>query len=188
MFRRLGLLTAAYASAASLVAAESSLPNTPQPGKAYSTCHIHKTKHVHFANATSNDILEVSIGTGPCYAATLTIIVRSEYGEVLYSYVDHFKKHIVGHWSKVGIKDATDFLDEELKNATYPASQLPKWEEPDDYYENNYQAVQIPRARYEAIIKSRAPIFSHRTYYEGWRTVTYDEKTKRAVIVTDGGL
>jgi|CXWL01.1.fsa_nt_gi hypothetical protein len=188
MVRRLTVVVAAYASATAFVAAEADVPNTPQRGKIYPACHVHKTKAVHFANATSKDILEISVGTGPCYAATLTIVVRTEYGEILYSYVDHFKKHIVTHWSEVDVEEATNYLDKELKNATYPASQLPKWEELEDYYENNYQTVQIPKAQYEALIKSNARVLSHLTYYEGWRTVTYDEKSKKAVIVTDGGL
>lgn len=171
------------------IALAGAAPNAPQPGKAYPSCHVHKSQPVHFANATSKDLLEISIGTGPCYAATLSIVVRSEYGEILYAYVDRFKKHVATHWADEGLPDsAAKFVDDELSNAVYPASDLPKWEEPNDYYESNYQTVQIPKARYEVLKRTKAPILSHRTYYEGWRTVTYDETAKKAVIVTQGGL
>lgn len=150
-------------------------------------CHWHSSKPVHFANAKTNDTLEMSIGEGPCHAATLTIVVHSESGAVLYSYVSPLSQHTSRQPSEFDLAFAKEFLERSLQNAVVPASTLPEWEEPSAYFDHNFQEIQIAKARYVALRKTNRPILWHSTYHEGGRSVMYDEKNLKAVIVTQGG-
>lgn len=114
---------------------------TPVP--TYPTCHMHKSRDVSFRNATSKDVLDVSIGTGPCYAATLTIIVRSVTGEVLYSYVAPFKRHTATHWEDRELdREAAQFVDDVIAGGIQSSASLPPYLDPTPYYEEQLRGDQ----------------------------------------------
>jgi hypothetical protein len=78
------------------------------------TCAMQKARNVSFRNATSKDAMEVSVGTGPCERTTLTIVVRSELGHILYSYAAPFKKHVADWYVPNLDKEAAAFVDQLL--------------------------------------------------------------------------
>jgi hypothetical protein len=156
---------------------------------AYPTCHLHKSRDVSFRDATSKDVLEVSIGTGPCYAATMTIVIRSNAGEVLYSYVAPFKRHTATHWEDAELdKEAVRFVDELIRNGVGSSRELPPYLEPNAYAEENSGEIKISRKAYEQLRAKPRPMFEHANHYEGWQYVVYDKAKEEAVIVVTGGV
>jgi hypothetical protein len=156
---------------------------------AYPTCHLHKSRDVSFRDATSKDVLEVSIGTGPCYAATLTIVIRSHLGEVLYSYVAPFKRHVATNWQDPSLrKDAIRFVDELIANGVGSSRDLPPYLEPSAYADENSGEIKISKQAYEELRLKPRPMFEHANHYEGWQYVIYDKAKEEAVIVVMGGV
>jgi hypothetical protein len=149
---------------------------------------MHEAKPIAFRYPTAEDVLEVSIGTGPCSIATLSIVVRhAESGQILYSYVERFEQHTVPAEDRDLVAEAKTFIASELQTAMGPASELPPWLEPEAYEEKHQGSILIEKAQYEALRATEQPILSHPTYYEGWRLVFFDEKTGEAVTVIEGG-
>ena len=68
----------------------------------YPECHLHRSAEVSFRAPDSKDVMEVSIGTGLCYRATLTLVIRDQYGDVLYKRtvegMDDIPPAIFPHW------------------------------------------------------------------------------------------
>jgi len=155
----------------------------------YPSCPMQKAREVSFRNATSKDVLEVSVGTGPCHAATLTIVIRTDLGLVLYSYVAPFKQHTVGDWEDPALdKEAQYFVDGLISQGLESTADLPPWLAPDAYAETHFGSVEVPRKVYEDLRAKPRPMISHPTYHEGWQSVVYDEKEGKAVIVVTGGV
>jgi len=155
----------------------------------YPTCHVHKSTDVHFRNAESKDVLEVSIGTGSCYAATLAIVIRSEFGAVLYGYVAPFKRHVVTNWADRGLDaDATRFVEDVIATGMRTTSELPPYQDPTDFYDETNNVIQISKLEYEKLRSKRRPMLFHLTHYESWQYVVFDEATGKAVVVITGGL
>jgi hypothetical protein len=153
------------------------------------SCQLHKSRAVSFRSATSPDILDISIGPGACYDATLKLVVLTNAGVELYSYIAPFKRHTATDWEDPNLdRDAQQFVDSQLSGAMSLSSDLPPFAEPDAYYEANYQTIKVPRAMYEKLRDEPRPMLCHATYYEGWQCVVFDEKTGKAVIVTAGGV
>jgi hypothetical protein len=44
----------------------------------YPECPLRRSAEVSFRTPGSHDVLEISIGAGPCYKATLTLVIRAE--------------------------------------------------------------------------------------------------------------
>jgi hypothetical protein len=161
----------------------------PATAATYPTCHLHKSRDVSFRDATSKDVLEVSIGTGPCYEATLTIVIRSHLGEVLYSYVAPFKRHIVTNWQDPSLdKDASEFVDEFVAKGLLSSSDLPPYLEPNPYYDEHNGYIKVSKKVYEQVRAKPRPMLYHLTYYEGWQYAVFDEATKASLIIVTGGL
>jgi hypothetical protein len=161
----------------------------PAAAATYPTCHLHKSRDVSFRDATSKDVLEVSIGTGPCSAATLTIVIRAQTGEVLYSYVAPFARHRAGPWQDPTMdKQAIAFVDELIANGVGSSRDLPPYLEPNAYAEANSGEIRISRKAYEELRTKPRPMFEHANHYEGWQVVVYDKVKEEAVIVVMGGV
>jgi hypothetical protein len=161
----------------------------PATAAAYPACHLHKSRDVSFRDATSKDVLEVSIGTGPCYAATLTIVIRANTGEVLYSYVAPFARHRAVPWQDPTMdRQAIAFVDELIANGVGTSRDLPPYLEPNAYAEANSGEIKISRQAYEELRAKPRPMFEHANHYEGWQYVVYDKAKEEAVIVVMGGV
>ncbi len=161
----------------------------PAAGDPYPECHMHRSKPVSFKEHGSKDVLEISIGTGPCYAATLTIVVREESGDVLYSYVANFKRHTAVPWDVPDLAEvAREFVDRELADAMDTTASLPRYEGKEDHYEAHYEAIQVSEGEYERLRAEGRPMLSHENHYEGWQYVVYDPRLAKSVVIVTGGL
>lgn len=154
----------------------------PQPAE----CHIHETRAVSFRDAQAKDVLEISIGTGPCETATLTIVIRVEdTGQILYSYNAPVRQHVVE--STTLKDDAKMFVAGEIKSPLTLSSDLPPFTDTETYAEEHSAGIAIPKAEYEALRQKPRPVYSHPTYFEGWRSVVIDDTTGTAKVVVEGG-
>ena len=159
-------------------------------GKTLPECHIHQSKPVSFRNTTAQDILEISIGTGPCYLATLVIVIRdAETGHVLYSYVAPFKQHVIEQSDDPELpQSAATFVSSETAVGTSMTNELPPYLEPEAYQEQHSQSILVSKGEYEALRAKPRPMFSHATYYEGWRIVVIDDTTGMGKAIVEGGV
>jgi len=181
---RTGLLAAAVALLLAGASTAASAGSDPAP-----ECHVHRSKEVSFRERGSKDVLEISIGTGPCYAATLTIVVRTEYGDILYSYVAKFKQHTARHWQAPTLPDnAREFVEKSLSRAIGTTASLPPYANADDYYEANSGRVQISESEYEQLRAEDRPVLFHMTAYETWQYVVYDPCTTKSRVVAVSGV
>jgi hypothetical protein len=152
------------------------------------TCPVQKARAVSFRDATAKDVLEVSIGTGSCERATLTIVIRSDVGHILYSYVAPFKQHIADWYVPNLDKEAHRFIDRLFERGLGSSGDLPPWEEPDAYQEKHSATIGLSREAYEELRAKPRPMLSHPTYYEGWTSVVLDPRTGKAIEVLSGGV
>lgn len=165
----------------SLVTASADATNTA------ASCAVQKARHVSFRSATAKDVMEVSIGAGPCDRATLTIVVRSDAGRVLYSYANPFEQHVVRTKDEPLAKEAERFVDDLLARGVESSGVLPPWLPPDDYEQKHAGAIHVTREAYESLRANPRPMLSHATYFEGWISVVYDETQRKTVTVVSGG-
>lgn len=155
-------------------------------GEATSECHMHRAKDVSFRERDSKDVLEMSIGTGPCYAATLTIVVRTELGEVLYCYVEKWKQHTAVNWQDPDLPDvAREFVEDSLSDAMDSAGSLPPYASIETKMFN--ATIEITESEYERLRSEDQPVLFHLTGYEVWQYVAYDPPARASkVIIVDG--
>lgn len=151
------------------------------------SCHLHRTRDVSFRTNDSKDVLEISIGDGPCNRATLAIVVRTEEGEVLYSYIAPFLRHTASSDENLS-KIAETFVDRTITNAMQSTTNLPPFLESEAYYEKHNGVIIVARTEYEKLRRKARPMLYHLNYYEGWQYIVYDEKTNKSQIILEGGL
>jgi len=152
------------------------------------SCPMQKGRGVAYQSVSSKDYLEVTIGSGPCHAATLTIVIRSDTGQILYSYVAPYKQHTPGDWQSAEVgKEAGWFVDGLIKDGVGSTSELPPWAPPEKYEQEHSSAIIVSREEYEALRAKPRPLFSHATYHEGWKMVVFDPKAGESIVVVEGG-
>lgn len=156
----------------------------------YPDCEIVEDVDVHFSRLDQPDHLTITVSGSPCYEATLTISVTTPDGELLYQYQAPFKRHTAVQWDDPSLdKDAERLVDRLLGDESFGlTSDLPVWLSEDDYYEANYQVLQIDQDYYEALRESRWVTFSHPIHYEGWKVVAFDRNKNETIVVSEGGL
>jgi hypothetical protein len=152
------------------------------------TCAMQKARGVSFRDARAKDVMEVSIGTGDCERATLTIVIRSDVGHILYSYVAPFKQHVADWYVPDLDKEAHRFVDGLLARGIGSSADLPPWLAPEVYEEKHSATIDMTREAYEELRAKPRPMLSHPTYYEGWKAVVYDPRTGETVVVLTGGV
>jgi hypothetical protein len=93
----------------------------------YPECPLRRSAEVSFRTPGSHDVLEISIGAGPCYKATLTLVIREgRGGEILYSYVQRFKQHTVVGWDEPDLNEvAAEVVDRMISEPMRSTSSLP---------------------------------------------------------------
>lgn len=162
----------------------------PAFGSEYPGCDVTKETQVNFSTSAATDRLSISISGQPCYEASLSITITAQDGRQLYSYEAPFKSHIAIQWDDPGIDaDAEKFAVELFDDYRFGmTSDLPAWLPEDDYYESNYQVVQIERDYYEVLRENQWPTFSHPIHYEGWKVIAFDRGKNESVVVSEGGL
>ena len=150
-------------------------------------CHVHQSKEVSFRERGSRDLLEMSIGTGPRYAATLAIVLRTDLGEVLYSYVERWKPHTAVNWQDPNLPDvAQQLVEDSLVDSVGNTASLPAYA--DIGTEMFNPSVEITESDYEALRSEGRPMLVHLTGYEMWQYVVYDPSVKAAKVIIEDGL
>ena len=167
-----------------LLACESSV------GDDYPDCDVLRRSQVSFAGPDSKDQLEITIQGRPCYEASLAVSIVSAEGSRLYEYEARFKPHVAVHWEDSSLDEGAErladrFIEAESFGLT---SDLPQWLPEMDYYEANYQIIQISKEHYEELLLKDWITYRHKVHYEGWRVVTFDPEDKRSIIVSEGTL
>ena len=156
----------------------------------YVNCSISKETQVHFSNPESLDILTVIISGAPCYEATLAITISADNGACWYHYEAPFKKHVVTHWEDPLLDEAAKQLIQRLtdQDSFGLTSELPIWLPEDEYYEDNYQTIQVEKAYYEELQNVEWITYSHPIHYEGWKVIAFDQSKQDLIEVSEGGL
>jgi hypothetical protein len=114
----------------------------------------------------------------------------SESGNVLYEYEAKFKPLVAVHWEDSSLdKDAERLADRFVDPESFGLTgELPKWLPEADYYEANYQILQISRERYEELLRKKWITYTHSVHYEGWRVVAFDPENQTSIVVSEGTL
>lgn len=156
----------------------------------YPSCEITKERPISFSSKTPSDTLRVRISGKPCYQATLYISVFKSDGREIYKYAAPFKKHVAAHWEDSNLaQEALDFANDVLEKAQWGKSEsLPVWKPENEFYEENSSTVSVSKTEYKKYRTQNIPVLWHLTFYEGWRYVVYDQKTKTSIVLLDGGL
>jgi hypothetical protein len=178
---RLTLLAAA--TAAALFAQAAHGEDAPPPN-----CQVQKAREIGFRSATAKDVLEIIVGTGPCETATLTIVIRSDVGHILYSYVEKFEQHVVHSEQDPLHTKPIAFVDDLLARGVGSTADLPPWLEPEAYEQKHAGEVQVSKEEYERLRANPRPMFTHPIYHEGWRSIVWDEKEDESLAIVSGGL
>lgn len=175
-------MTGLLATLLMLVAGTAGAGDAPGPA-----CEVHKSRAVSFRSAKASDVMDVAVSPGPCAQATLTITIRSDAGRVLYAYRQSFEQHVVHTDTDPLHLQAVPFVDRLIADGVDSSATLPPWQEPDAYEAQHAGVILIDRAAYERLRTSPRPLFSHPTYFEGWRSVVWDEAKGQAVTIIEGG-
>ncbi len=156
----------------------------------YPACDIAETAQVQFSSDDSADVLSVIISGKPCYEATLVITIASENGAIWYRYEERFKQHVVTRWDNPLLDEDAQRLADRLTNQESfgLTSDLPIWLPKEEYYEQNYQTLEIEQARYEGLRNAKWVTYSHPIHYEGWKVIAFDQDKQDVVEVSGGGL
>jgi hypothetical protein len=160
-------------------------------GDKHPDCEVTKESQISFSSKDAADRLSMAISGSPCYEASLDISITANDGRLLYHYEAPLAKHLVAPWDDPGLLAeevewfASRILSQESIGRT---SDLPVWLPKDEYYEANYQVIQVDRDYYEELREYDWIVYTHHIYYEGWRVIAYDQQQARTVVVSEGGL
>ena len=163
---------------------------TPVIGDSPPDCDVSGDMKISFSSEDATDVLSITISESPCYEASLEVSIVSEDGDLLYHYEAPFKPHVATQWDDPGLAtDAKRSVDRFMDDISFErTSDLPAWLPEDEYYEANYQVVQIDRAYYDKLRDNDWSVYTHKIHYEGWKVIAFDRQRERTVIVSEGGL
>ena len=153
-------------------------------------CPLRSSAEVSFRAPGSHDMLEISIGTGLCYKATVTLVIRDDQGgKILYLYAVPFGQLTAVPWDDAEMNEvAEEVVDSMISDLMQSTSSLPPYAEPSACYEEYYNHIEVSREEYERLRTENRPMFQHPTYYEGWQYAIWDEATKSPKVIITGGL
>ena len=160
-------------------------------GDDYPDCEVTKESQVSFFGEDVADRLSVTISGSPCYEGSLDISITANDGRLVYHYEAPFSKHLIASWEDPSLlaerieRFTGRILGQESIGRT---SDLPLWLPEADYYESNYQIIQISREDYEKLRRKEWITYTHSIHYEGWRVVAFDPENQRSIIVSEGTL
>lgn len=150
-------------------------------------CHIHKSLPIHFRSFKVKDILELSVGPGPCATAIMTLNIRSDEGDVFYTYASQFALHVVPDPNDPNFDK---FIEPFLKNletgAQKNARDMPKYYKQDEA--NGLIKLHVKRNSYKAMRLRHVPMLYHLTSHDRWQYVMFNKKKSGARVVVSGEL
>lgn len=149
------------------------------------TCHIHKSQAIHFRNYKVKDVLELSVGPGPCSTAIMTLNIRSDEGEVFYTYASRFATHVTPDPYDPNFRK---FIEPFLKNLETDAQKNAKYLP--EYYPQDAKLglikLHIGKNAYKNLRLRHLPVFFQPNSSEGWQYVIYDKKTRKGKLIVSG--
>jgi hypothetical protein len=152
-------------------------------------CKYSAKRTVAFYSANSRDQLTVSIGSGACHSAKLTIVVTSDKGKVLYRYDGPFKRHTAVSWDDRELPNvAREFVEQTLKLAVVEPAELPKATPRSKMTDDDVYELALTEAKMKGLLAAGQPVLYHDTYYEGGQFVTYDPAIGKSRVVIRWGL
>jgi hypothetical protein len=160
-------------------------------GDDYPSCEVTKESQISFSSQRATDSLSITISGSPCYEGSLDISIASNDGHLLYHYEAPFSKHLIASWEDPALlaDDIERFTKRVLgQDSIGSTSDLPNWLPEADYYEDNYQILQISREDYEELRLKDWITFTHPIHYEGHRVIAFDPEYRRSIIVSEGTL
>ena len=151
-------------------------------------CQGSVSRAITFESRTTKDKLTVSIGPGACHLATLSIVVHSSRGKVLYRYGAPFKKHLAVHWDDPELPQlALKFINETASHALVAKAERPA-PKPLDQAEEGEAVLTVPAPVFARLTSGGQPMLYHPTYYEGGRYVVYDPVSRTSRVVAEWGV
>ncbi|MDH5180230.1 MAG: hypothetical protein OEZ39_07375 [Gammaproteobacteria bacterium] len=148
-------------------------------------CHIHKSHAFHFRDYKVKDILEISVGPGPCPTALMTLNIRSAEGEVFYTYVSRFADHVTPdpydpNFDKFVEPFFTTFLAELQKNA----NSMPKYHRQDEKL--GLIKLYVSEKHYNTLKVRPLPVFFQPISHDSWLYLVYDAQSRKGKKVISG--
>lgn len=174
----------------SLIVGLLALATSSANGDSPPDCDVSAVTLIPFSSDDATDRLSVAISGSPCYEASLVVSITTNDGRSVYRYEAPFKPHVATQWDYPGLAEvAQSLVNRFLDDISFSRTRdLPEWLPKDDYYEANYQEVQVDRAYYEELREQDWPVYTHLIHYEGWKVIAYDRNKGRTVVVSEGGL
>src|SRR5262249_52739620 len=130
-------------------------------------CQYSVSRQIPFTSPSAKERLTVAIGPGACHSAELSIVVRSERGKVLYSYVAPFKEHVATPWDEPSLPEsARQFVNDTAAHALVAEGDLPA-PKPEGEAEEGEAVLAVPASVFKRLVSSKQPMLCHATYYEG---------------------
>ncbi|MDH5629578.1 MAG: hypothetical protein OEY96_05420 [Gammaproteobacteria bacterium] len=154
------------------------------------SCDIEIEKPIFISNKHAEDTLSVHIKGEPCHKADLEILIKDVNDKEIYQYRAPFKPHIAVQWDDKDLnKFAKQFAQEAFKEYRFGhTNKLPEWMPKEEYYEENYQELEVSKEYYLSILSKSWQTFSHMTHYEGWQIIAFDQNSNKFVLISKGGL
>ena len=150
-----------------------------------SSCHIHKTHSINFRSYEVKDILELSVSPGPCATATMTLIIKSEYGEIFYTYAGRFAPHVTSDSADPNFHKFIDpFINNLITDAAKKSKDMPKYIRQDAA--NGFIKLHIKQKFYNDLRVRHLPLFYHPNNHNGWQYVMFDKKTGQGKLLVSG--
>lgn len=160
----------------------------PAPGR--TDCHAELTIPIHFRSAVSNDVLALSIGDKTCMAGVPTIVVRTDKGQVIYSFVPENNGGPNPDFRRLTPTKANNqkFLQAVADRAMISSANLLPYDQVQGGDWN--QDIKLTKDAYEKLRAATPPrpILTHTLGGESGATVVYDESLGKGIIVYDWWL
>ena len=156
-------------------------------GDDYPDCEVTKESQISFSSEDAADRLSITISGSPCFESSLDISITANDGRLLYHYEAPFAKHLVAPWEDPAIlaEEVEWFANRVLgQESVGHTSDLPVWLPEDEYFDANYQVIQVDRDYYEEIREYDWIVYTHNIHYDGWRVIAYDQQQARTVVVS----
>jgi hypothetical protein len=164
------------------------LTNAHAQSPADPPCQYSTGRQIAFTSPASKERLTVGIGPGACHSATLSIVVTSPQGKVLYRYAAPFNRHVAIQWDDPGLPDeAREFVDNTTAHALVPKENLPD-PAPKGEADEGQAELLVSASVYKRLVSSGQPVLYHPTYYEGGQYVVFDPATRAARVVARWGV
>ncbi len=155
------------------------------PIYSWADCSYEKSINIAFKNDDATDILTSRVVAGEdCSKGFEHITIKTKNGYWLYEYYSPLAKYFRRPVTK---DDVIRVVENNLSERYFSkSSQLPKWQEPDKYYDAHSGEISVPKEKYIHYKTKEWLTYSHQVGYEGFKTIVYDRDKNITREVTGG--